>query len=188
MLHVTRRSCSVRQQRRHALLRKALLVASTTAEPVAMVDKLIGTATWLKIVWCIHDLCCCPGCDSLQLWVLSLGRHFHLCFQAGNLMSHIWLTTPDCKYHWLIDFTKSQMHAWWSALPSVERTNILSGLMMVQLKGQHRKGQGQPRGLSRVKLSPLYLSCNMAIQNQQLKNKQYQLSKGAKQWQSICYA
>jgi len=30
---------------------------------------------------------------------------------------------------------------------------------MVQLKGQQRKGQGQPRGLSMVKLSPLYLSC-----------------------------
>ena len=30
---------------------------------------------------------------------------------------------------------------------------------MVQLKGQHRKGIGQVRGLSMVKLSPLYLSC-----------------------------
>ena len=30
---------------------------------------------------------------------------------------------------------------------------------MVQLKGQQRNGQGQPRGLSMVKLSPLYLSC-----------------------------
>ena len=31
--------------------------------------------------------------------------------------------------------------------------------MIMQLKGQHRKGQGQPRGLSMVKLKPLYLSC-----------------------------
>ena len=35
---------------------------------------------------------------------------------------------------------------------------------MVQLKGQQRKGQGQPRGLSMVKLSPLYLSCTAQTQ------------------------
>ena len=46
--------------------------------------------------------------------------------------------------------------------PSVERTNILRGQRMVQLKGQHRKGMGQVRGLSSVKLSPLYLSCRLS--------------------------
>ena len=44
------------------------------------------------------------------------------------------------------------------AIPSVERTKILRGLMMVQLKGQQRKGQGNAQGLSMVKPRPLYLS------------------------------
>lgn len=47
--------------------------------------------------------------------------------------------------------------------PVAPRTNTLRGDKMVQLKGQGRHVMGQAQGLSRVKLSLLFLSCKTAI-------------------------